>query len=149
MPGFSHYPAVPRPDLDLKYATRPERTRSFDSSEDPLHRRGHLLIFVLRVVLAFSKDVRSTSARPSTSLIVNQPRLPWIHRAASARRANAVRSRTLCVSVSFLRAVEPDRCVPGMKPARVDETSIGRGNPALHPAFISNAVPDGASFFAA
>ena len=37
-----------------------------------------------------------------------------------------------------------------MKPARVDETSIGRVKPASSIArFSSSAVPDGASFLAA
>ena len=70
---------------------------------------------------------------PSTSFIVNQPRLPCTHRAAaSAPRANAVRSRAVWVSVIVSAGPSnPMVCVPGMKPARVELTSIGRAKPAL------------------
>ena len=84
--------------------------------------------------------------------MVNQPRLPLTHRAAmSAPRANAVRSRAVCESViDSAGPSKPTVCVPGMWPARVDDTSMGRGKPAYSIArFSINAVPDGASFFAA
>src|SRR3954452_21597503 len=87
-----------------------------------------------------------------TSRIVYHPRLPWIHfAAASAPRANADRSRAACVSVIVSAGPsKPMVCVPGMKPARVDDTSIGRANPACCiDRCSSSAVPDGASFFAA
>src|SRR5262249_9937929 len=95
---------------------------------------------------------RSHDLTPSTSAIVNQPRLPWIHCAATrAPRANAVRSRAACVSVIVSAGPSnPTVWVPGMNPARVAETSIGRVNPDRSIApFRSSAVPDGASFFAA
>ena len=71
--------------------------------------------------------------------------------AVSAPRANAVRSRAVCVSVIVSAGPsKPTTCVPGMNPARVAETSIGLGNPACSIVrFRSSAVPDGASFLAA
>ena len=84
--------------------------------------------------------------------MVNQPRRPCTHRAAvSAPRANADRSRAECVStIVSAGPSNPTVCVPGMNPARVDDTSIGLAKPAPCIAcFRSNAVPDGASFFAA
>src|SRR5437773_7749964 len=86
---------------------------------------------------------------PNTSCIVYQPRLPRTQVAAtSAPRANAERSRAEFVSVIVSAGpTNPIVCVPGTYPARVDETSIGRGNPACSIAFFSDsAVPDGASF---
>ena len=93
-----------------------------------------------------------TYSSPSTSFIVNQPRLPWIHFAArSAPRAKAERSRAACESVMVSAGPsKPTVCVPGMHPARVDDTSIGRAKPACSIAcFSRSAVPDGASVFAA
>src|SRR5258707_683164 len=71
----------------------------------------------------------SHDVNPSTSCIVNQPRLPTTHRAAvSAPRAKPDRSRAVCVSIIVSAGPsKPIVCVPGMKPARVDATSIGRG----------------------
>jgi len=81
---------------------------------------------------------------------VNHPRLPRTQAAAtSAPRAKAERSRAVCVNVIVSAGPSnPTVCVPGMNPARVDDTSIGRGKPAPSIVFLSeNAVPDGASFF--
>src|SRR5262245_51104959 len=101
---------------------------------------------------AYLSSDHTTYPTPSTSFIVYQPCLPWIHFAAvSAPRANAVRSRAACESVTVSAGPsKPTWCMPGMKPARVDETSIGRGNPDSSIVRLSRiAVPDGASFFAA
>ena len=90
------------------------------------------------------------TSNPSTSRIVNQPRRPFTHCAAvSAPRANAVRSRAVCVSVIVSAGPsKPTVWVPGIYPARVDETSIGRVKPARSIAPLSSsAVPEGASFF--
>ena len=82
---------------------------------------------------------------------MNQPLRPCTQRAAaSAPCANVARSRTVCVSASVSAcASKPTVCVPGMKPARVDDTSIARGKPPRSTAFLSvSAVPEGASFLA-
>ena len=84
--------------------------------------------------------------------MLNQPWRPFTHRAAeSAPRANADRSRAKCVKTMVSAGPsKPTVCVPGMKPARVEETSIGLVKPAASIACLrNNAVPDGASFFAA
>jgi len=84
--------------------------------------------------------------------MLNHPRFPVTHFAAAmAPRANAVRSRAVCESVTVSAGPSnPTVWVPGMNPARVDEMSMSRGKPARSiVCFSSKAVPDGASFFVA
>ena len=90
-------------------------------TRDPERRTGFGQVLPISVVLR----------QPEQSCIVNQPRRPCTHRAAvSAPRANVPRSRTLCVSVMVSDGPsKPIVCVPGIEPARVAATSIGRGVP--------------------
>ena len=84
--------------------------------------------------------------------MVNQPRLPLTHRAASsAPRANVDRLRAVCVNVSVSTGPSnPTVWVPGTLPTRVDATSIGASYPDDSIAVLSaTAVPEGASIFAA
>src|SRR6202011_247630 len=76
---------------------------------------------------ADSCPVGSHWLTPKTSCIVNQPCCPLTQRAACrAPRANAVRSRAVWVSViDSAGPSKPIVCVPGMWPARVEDTSIG------------------------
>ena len=69
-------------------------------------------------------------------------------RAARERAAIAGRMRQ---RNRFGRPVEADVCVPGMCPARVDDTSIGRAiaRACSMARLSSSAVPEGASFFIA
>ncbi len=71
---------------------------------------------------------RPSDRIPNTSCIVNQPWRPLTQRAAvRAPRANAPRSRAVWDSVIDSDGPsKPIVCVPGMNPARVDDTSIGR-----------------------
>ncbi len=71
------------------------------------------------------KGSRPRTQSPNTSFIVNHPGLPRTQRAASrAPRAKAARSLAVCVSVIVSDgASNPNVCVPGIEPARVDVTS--------------------------
>ena len=59
--------------------------------------------------------------------MVNQPVRPFNHRAASrAPWAKVARSRTVWLSVTpSAGPSKPTECVPGIHPARVEETSTG------------------------
>ena len=83
---------------------------------------------------------------------MNQPFFPATHRAAaSAPCAKVARSRTVCTSSTVSAGPSsPTVCVPGIEPARVDDTSTGRAQPPRSRARRSmSAVPEGASFLAA
>ena len=62
--------------------------------------------------------------------------------ASSAPCANTARSRTVCVSVTVSAgASNPTVCVPGIEPARVDETSIGRVIAGAVPSPLAASAP--------
>src|SRR4051812_23886972 len=114
-------------------------TEKMNAGVDLTTRESADRCFVERAGLRERRDECSTDARkcsshndppsPSTSFIVNQPRLPTTHFAApSAPRAKAVRSRAVCVSVTVSAGPsKPTVCVPGMNPAREEDTSMPRG----------------------
>ena len=83
-----------------------------------------------------------------------EPALAALHPARGLERAaRECRDRSRAVWVSVIvspGASKPMVCVPGMSPARVDETSIARRSRArASPSRSSSAVPDGASRLAA
>src|SRR5688572_13176472 len=126
----------------------------------PLHQPTHGGL-VYRAILSEWRDERRTNTREAsthghdplrTSSIVNQPRRPCTQRAASsAPAAKPRRSRAVWVSSIVSDAPSnPIVCVPGIAPARVDDTSMGLAYPAAVIASrSSSAVPDGASRFVA